>query len=475
MDGQKFMSSSILLLLDLVIFSAANWLYWLIILKFTSAPEVGQATIIYNFVVLVGTLIQLGLEYPLLKKSFVDKSHIIWSTLVIELLITVATLPIVIYVFNTVNNESFNEFEWIVIGMLLFTPVAFVSRFVLLGLSDAKSIFIIDTLSTIIRFGTSYAILTQKGELEAFDLLLSILLQTLFLAVATFALANKAFDKFTGTGLKIRYLQEIIKDGLVNMPSKLSGVLIFSLSITLLAFFGVHSSAVATFYIVLIISVVAGSLVSSMGYMLIPASVISKRDLSFTSLRIGISLTVPLIAALVTSPKYILSLIGAQYVSADTILIVLSIGILPYSIVTNAVSKFNYLGESRKILLIGALQLSIFLIAFVLLVPSYGIHGAALSILLAFSASSVPCVIWLGIGLTRYITTSTLAVVAGWTSGLIVGWSIAPDWAAVIASVLVASLIIVSLKNMSISELRQIVGNIFSNSANRNKSLDGVI
>src|SRR6476659_1012199 len=107
------------------------------------------------------------------------------------------------------------------------------------------------------------------------------------------------------------------------MPLKLSRTFIFSLSIVLLAYFGVRASEVGEFYIALLISVFGGSLVTSMAYMVIPASSISKTDLTSSSLRFGISLTAPIIAALITSPKFILSLLGSQYLSAETILIAL--------------------------------------------------------------------------------------------------------------------------------------------------------
>jgi hypothetical protein len=65
--------------------------------------------------------------------------------------------------------------------------------------------------------------------------------------------------------------------------------------------------------------------------------------------------TVPLIVTLVVAPSSILALIGPEYVSA-----------------ANAISKFNNLGKPRQIIVIGSIHVIVFLVAFVLLVPTYG-------------------------------------------------------------------------------------------------------
>lgn len=124
-----------------------------------------------------------------------------------------------------------------------------------------------------------------------------------------------------------------------------------------------------------------------MAYMVIPASSRSNNDLTTDSMRISLSLTAPLIAALIVAPKSILSVIGPDYTSAETILLLLSIGILPSSIAINAISKSNYLGKSRELITIGSIQVLAFLVPFLFLVPLYGTLGAAVSMLIAFVSS----------------------------------------------------------------------------------------
>jgi O-antigen/teichoic acid export membrane protein len=460
MSVNKFISSSVLLFLDNLIYAAGNWIYWLIISKIISTSELGQATTILSLVTLAATLTQLGLEYPILKRSPIQPSQILAGGLVIELVLTFAALPLVIYLINNIYEESLQSFGWVAVGMLILLSLDFVSRFVLLGISHTRNILVIDALSIVIKFVVGYTLVTMG--FGAFGLLSSFLLQALFIAVVSLLLEYRIF------GFKVpqmEYIKVMLKEGMVNIPSKLSRTLIFSLSIVLLASFGIASSEIGIFYIALMISTVGGGLVASMAFMAIPASALSKKDLSSGSMRIGISLTAPVVAALIVSPKFILSVIGTQYMSAETILLALSIAILPFSIVQNAISKFNYLGNSRKLLLIGSAEVGTFLVTFIFLVPHYSTLGAAISILIAFSVSSIVSMLnWSErSSAMRYIANSGMAVLVGWGLGYAVhllldgNGVIVSNFTAILSSVGATLVIIVALKNTSTTEIRHML------------------
>src|SRR5919198_2356664 len=271
-----------LLFLDQLLVAAGGWIYWLVISKITSTSEIGQATAVYSLVVLTSTLTQLGLEYPLLKKSYNQKYQILGTTLLIELIITLPSLPIVFYVVNNnlIHQDKYlllkglsdsGGFVWIAIGTLILSSIGFVSRFALLGVSDARSILIIDVIGTGIKFAAGYTLVSMG--FGAFGMLIAFLLQSLLISSVTLAVARtqRKFGLFKVGNIK--YIKEIIRDGLTNTPSKLSRVLILSLSIVLLASFGISNSEIGTFYVALMISIVAaGGLASNMAFMVIPAS-----------------------------------------------------------------------------------------------------------------------------------------------------------------------------------------------------------
>jgi O-antigen/teichoic acid export membrane protein len=459
MSLNKFVGSSLVLFLNYLLVAAGGWFFWLIISRLTSASEVGQATTVYSLVVLVTTLTQLGLEYPLLKRSASQRSRILGTAIVIELAITVVTIPIAIYILNNLYEGSLQRFVAIAIGILFLSSVDFVSRFLLLGISQARTILVIDTVGMGIKFFVGYALVTMG--LGAFGILLAFLAHAIVATAMSLYFAIKVFGFGFAFEREIQYIKEILKEGIVNIPSKLSGMLIFSLSIILLASFGVKTSDIGQFYIALMITIAGGSFVLSMAYMVVPASSISAQDLSSHSIRIGVSFTAPIIAALIISPKLILSLLGAEYVSAEIILLVLSIGILPFSVVMNSISKFNYLSDSRKVLSIGSIQTVAFLLAFSLLVPYYGTIGAAFAILIAFFASFIPSLIWSERILLRYVLNSGIAIVAGCGLGYIIylldNDSLVVELAAMLTSISVTLLTIIALKNISTDEIRQLL------------------
>ena len=96
--------------------------------------------------------------------------------------------------------------------------------------------------------------------------------------------------------------------------------------------------------------------------------------------------------------------------------------------------------------------------SFVLLVPHLQGVGAALSILISYSISCIPTLFWSERFLLRYIANTAIAVVAG------VGVSsifkiLLPEgnvnnFVTMLTSVIVTLIIILALKNTSISEVR---------------------
>jgi O-antigen/teichoic acid export membrane protein len=459
----KFSSQGTLLFLDQLLVALGGWFYWLTIVSKISSSEVGQVTAIYSLVALISTLLQMGLEYPLLKRSFTQRRQILATVLIVEIAITLAVVPIVPYIITNIfqkSSQGLFRFNWIAVGILISSSLGFVSRFALLGISDVKSVLIIDVIGTGIKFVIGYTLVLMG--FGAFGLLFPFLLQSLVITGATLAVAGRRKFGFRPGSLK--YAKEIIGDGLINTPSKFSRMLILSLSVVLLASFGINSSDIGVFYVSLMVSIVAtGGLALNMAYMVLPASAISRVDLSSSSTRIAVTLIAPLIAALITSPKFVLSIIGTQYISAQTVLIVLAISILPYAITINAISKFNNLAKSRKLVLVGFTEVLAFLLAFFFLVPRYGTIGAAFSTLIAFVSSSVLSIIWSERTSLRYIGTSCLAIIAAVAFGYIAGLIVTlHPLELILISIVVSVTVVLVLKNISANEIGQLVKGVIN-------------
>lgn len=460
----KFAGSSILLFIDQLLVAIGNWVYWVLISKINSTSEIGQATTIYSLALLVTTITQLGLEYPLLKRCSTNhdqnQRQALGTAMVIELAITLASIPIVVYIINDLYEvRSLEQFTWIAVGMIISSSIGFVARFALLGISNVKKVLVIDTLGAVVKFATGFTLVSIG--LGVFGIVMSILLNILFVTCAFLFVVSKRFTFSVG---HLDYFKEIIQDALANMPSKLSRILIFSLSIVLLAsFHTVHSSDIGIFYLALMISLVIGSLTSSIAYMIIPPSSVSKTDLSSSGMRIGLSLTAPLIAALIAAPRAVLSTIGSQYTSAETVLLILSASILPSAITINTISKFNNLDKPRKLILIGSVEILTFLISFFLLVPHYGILGAAFSTLIAFLSSACLSLMWSERAVLKYIGISIISIIIGSAAGRAFGLVMggvgggAYPFVQILISVAITITLIIALKNTSIIEIGDLV------------------
>jgi O-antigen/teichoic acid export membrane protein len=455
---KKFVGQGIMLFLDTLIVSVTNWIFWLLASKLTSSSEIGTATTIYSLSTLIGMSTQLGLEYSLLKKSLVDQSQILGTTLVIKSAILFATTPMLIYIINNMYNKLFSDFAWMAIGIFISYSVIQVTHYALLGTLNVMGVLVIDVVGATARFGSGYILLSMGYG--ASGLLIALLVQGIIITAASLALLIKRIGMRL-TGGSIKYAKEIVSDGLVNTPYTLSKVFIIYLSVVLLASFGVSSSDIGVFYISLMISiVVGGSLASSIALMVIPASSQAKRDLSSEGIRIGLSLTAPLIAALITGPQLVLSLLGPEYMAGDIVLLLLSIGILPYSVTINIISAFNLTGQHKKIILIGAIEILTFVLTFWLLVPAYGIVGTGFSMLVAFIVSSIPAMAWSGRTSIMYVVTSVVSIATGWTVGFGVSLVTGAEqsFIQVFCSSVTALIMIIILKNLTIDEIRHTVG-----------------
>jgi O-antigen/teichoic acid export membrane protein len=407
-------------------------------------------------------LSQIGLEYPLLKKSSLHRSQVLGTTLTIELILIPGLIAALILLsYTSAYHASLSEFLWVAVVLLAVSPVSFIARFVLLGLSDAKSVLVFDVIAASLKFLAAYILLSMG--LGAFGILFSFVIVSVVAAVGMLAILRRRLPLMLV--LHKRHIVEVLKEGLSNAPSKLSGTMITTLCVILLASFGISDSEIGIFYIAMMLSVVGASLASSMSFMVIPASTESKVDLSSGSLRLGLSLTAPIVAALIVAPRDILSIIGPAYASADTVLLVLSMGILQAAVAMNAISKFNNLGHVGKIIAIGVIQTAAFLISFLILVPSYGALGAAYSILIAYTASAAYAVSIFESSERRYIANSVVAVIIGCISGIAFSFMFDHSLAAIISSVLSTSLILLALRNTSVSELGQLVRSIGKSNA----------
>src|SRR5918995_2593679 len=174
----KFIGQGMLLFIDQILISVTNWLYWIIISRLASTSEIGQATSIYSLVLLIATVSQIGLEYPLLKKSSLPRSQILGTALAIELIMTSGSIAAVIFLANTdMYHASLGQYVLVAIALLVLMPISFVGRFALLGISNARTVLVFDIAATSAKFLVAYILLSMG--FGAFGILFSFMIASL--------------------------------------------------------------------------------------------------------------------------------------------------------------------------------------------------------------------------------------------------------------------------------------------------------
>lgn len=461
----KIVSSGALLFLNQILVSAGGWIFWIIVPRFVTAAEVGQATSVYNLVILIVTFAQLGFEYPLLRRASMPGQRVFGTVLTIEMILTAAFIPFAIFFVDLFYHESSMNYLDIIIITLILSPMGFVSRFALMGITDVKTVFFSALLGTGVKLLAGF-MLVSFGY-GVFGILLAFLISSAVTTGWTMLVAGKNLGLKIGN---IAFGKEVMKESFANAPSKLSRTVVFSLIIVMLAAIGINDSDIGIFYIALMISVIAGGLASSISFMVIPVSTRIKSDLSLNGARFGMNLTAPLISSLIVAPQLFLSLIGENYKSADMSLLVLSIAVLPSIIVTNGIAKFNNIGNSTKLIVIGIIQISVFLSSFFVFVPAAGIEGGALAILMAFTASAIPIVVWSEKPLVKSIAISVVSIMAGVAIGEYVEL-VFSDMHQIIPTVFAFSgtfILIVLSKGISIHEIKWLLRASIKNSVQSN-------
>jgi O-antigen/teichoic acid export membrane protein len=449
MSVDRFAVPGSLLTLDLLIVSLVNWIYWLVISKLATPADVGQATSVNSVAFLASTITLMGLEYTLVKKASLQRSHILGTTLIIQLMFMAISIPIMFYLINQLYQGSFYELSWLAVGIVIFSSLRYIFRFALLGIYNAKSILIIDSLGVFLQLAVGCSLVSIG--FGAFGILLAFMLHFIFVTCLSFVIARRSFGLHLG---RLKFAKEILGDALINTPAAFAKTFIYSLSIILLAYLGISQSEVGIFYIALMVSFVVGSFAGYIAFMAIPASISNNKDLSAESNRIGLTLTGPLIVALMVEPNLILSIIGSEYVSAAFTLIVLAIAIFPYILVTNAISSFNSTGRPKQITAIGLIQIFAFLLAFFFFVPQYGTFGAAISILIAYLVSSLPSIIWSRVTI-NYLFRYLLPILSGLGVSYLIRLFFTSNFplAIILISIAITLAISIGLKNTSPHEI----------------------
>ena len=420
---KEFISSSVFVFADNLIISVTGWFFWVVVGKLATASDIGISTYLFTFSAFLSGVVMLGLEFSLVKPP--DTSHStdhfheirqrrssFGSILIIEVIANVIIMPLIfIYLQDTYPTMDF-RFVVCTVLIFIFTTISTISRYALMGMMATKQILLIDVLSICIRF-TSAFFLLEIGE-GVFAILFATLVQTIVLStILSLIIVLKIGISFSSS-----MLRSLLKEGLSNFPGKISKMMIAPISVILLGAMKVDPASMGLFFISLIIAVVAATFGTSLSTMSL-SSAHKDKDLMAHSLRFGTSLTAPLVTVLVVFPASVLGIINENYALGSGVLVVLGFSVVPSVVVFNMITRLNSMGDNKRLILIGVLELVAFLFLFLILVPKLSTYGAAIAILAAYLISCCVTVRWLEPYEQINIGKSIISIAAGIVGALV--------------------------------------------------------
>ncbi len=443
------------LFLDLIVVNLGGWAFWFTVSKLTTPVEVGYATTAISLAGLLGGFFGLGLDYSLLREVATGRRSAFGTALTFEMSTLTLLSPALFATGLLIYGANFTQYMVLSIPIFLASGLVLVTRSTALALLEARRVFLYDAAGTALRFTVGvWLVLMGLGGI---GILAGGIAGGLVIGLTLLRLCHIRLGLING-GLK--ELIHLLKLGLSNFPGKVAGLIIGNLSIVMLAAYTLDPAGVGRFFIALAISLVAGGLATSLAIIALPLSVQRGSDASQTSLRLGISLTSPLIAGLVAAPELILSLIGPAYTTASDSLRILALAMIPSIIYSNAVTKLNHTKDLKRLTALGATQLITFLVTFVFLANTNDAWGVALSILISNTSVGIPSLTWLGRQAARPTAASIAAVAVGWALPTILSLTYQPIIFALAASASLAT--IFTIRAITPKELIQLAKEVIT-------------
>ena len=395
-----------------MVFAILNALFWLIAVRFTDLNEIGLTSSAFSLATLFTSVAILSIEYPLLKYISNDKSYF-GSILVFEIIIHLLLIPILWIAFQRITDDI--PIFVLTIIIMVCNPIQIISGVALMGSLSIRPIVIIEIISGIVKI--SILMLVLHFQLGTIGLMMALACQFIILALVLSIIALKKF----GLKIKIKSLKITLLEGISNFPTKFSTVLQYFGTISILALFLIPQEDIAGFTIAYGFIVFISVIPARLALLAIPSSIEQKRDLSASSATWSMALAIPIITVMFISPNLVLSIYTDSYTKYDVLLAILTISVIPFILKTNVVAKLNNDDSLRKITLLGTVEMSIFLISIMILIPSMGVIGSAWAIAIASISTGILSLYFATNIMRKIFFISVLTLITGVVTGILAG------------------------------------------------------
>ena len=439
-----FSKSSLSFPLISLIVALLNWVFWLIAARLIVAEEIGLASSILSIPILFSTIAMMGIEIPLMRSSSKNKEYF-GTALFFELIIHLSLIPLVII--SIINIVDDLQFSILAITLLIQGIVIIVSRFSLIGLFSIKSIIIIDFVGAISRI--LFLILFLEFGFDSLGILLASVFQGFVMLPILLFVCKKNFK----IKIKLIALKALIIEGVSNFPATFAVTLRSYGIIPIMVLLGISQESIAGFTIAASIFMFTNLIPSMFATLALPSSTIEEKDLSSSSLKIGIVLSSPIITLIITSPALILGIYNEEYLRFSDMLLILGIGLIPHIVNTNVRTMLNNLVQLKKITILGVIESVIIISSVLVLTSTFGELGPAWAITIAAIVTAVFSLIWASNNIRKIFAKSVIAIISGIFFGLVIFQFLENEILVAGVSVLITIFVMFQLKLITFSEI----------------------
>lgn len=396
---QKVVRGGLWLYLDTILTYSIGYIYWLIISRIAGASVVGYAGTTTSLALLLQTIVLLGIPMGLQRfigkslgeGNYADLKGYFISSLSFCFIILASTCLLFYFLQQPLHKITGLDavYIFLAIFLLLFSGLNMALRSFLISIVYVNNIFIADLIANSIRLLTGVLLVLEGwgGVGATAGFVFSASTNTVLLSLYSI----RALKEFGEARAKIsyRFVNDTLKAGFANW---LPGVVtVVGIQFAILAVFGFRGASEAGIYYVAyaITSIVLALPMSLLGLLFPVLSGMSDGRKRATSniIRISLDISVPIAIAVIVYSKFVLNLLGEEFVAGWLILSVLCLSV-PLACVVQGVTSLTYATGLYRIVLAIGLAMSVTRVAlYFLLVPVWGGVGAAISFFAGFLIS----------------------------------------------------------------------------------------
>lgn len=365
--------------------SLTGFAFWIALTRIVGVSSVGLASTVVSSASIAATLVSAGLNLAIAREVATRGWRAVFSAAVLSVVLSVAAALVAV---PMIENLGIGDPAIVAVTSLLafLTVLSLFALSSLIGFERFRHYFVSALGGSIAKLlvGTLLALMgmTLLAPLVGY---LAYPATALVIALA-FLLKGIRVVRIGG-----RDVVSLASLAFSNYPFVFSNQLMTMLSVYLFAYVVKKSVPTGVFYISMMVALAVASIPSSILGAALPIGARRGTDPFAESLRIGLSVALPIAVPLIAWPQPILATINPRLLEGVNTLRILLLSIVPLSALSALINKLNREGRAKEIALVGISRLALLASSLLIFSKTWGLEGAALAFFVA-SAAFIPYV-----------------------------------------------------------------------------------